>query len=298
METNDELTYRVYTTKSEADKAINSLKGILLGISFDGVITGDEIKELDNWCGIHYELINRNPFQEFMVTIKEALTQTDHREELISDLFWLCQKYEADSYYYNPATADLQTLQGICHGILADGLVEDKEVAALAEWLDNNGHLASYYPYDEIRSLVASVLADGVIDEVERKQLKAYFSEFVKLTDAGLAEKIKADIEGVMISGICSHDPILEFPGKYFCFTGVSVKAKRSDIEKQIRIMGGSFNGSVTKSTDYLIIGDGGNPCWAYACYGRKVESAIGLRKQGHKILLINENDFWKAVSN
>lgn len=35
------------------------------------------------------------------------------------------------------------------------------------------------------------------------------------------------------------------------------------------------------------------NPCWAYACYGRKVEQAIGLRKAGSQLLLVHEADFW-----
>lgn len=292
----DELSFRKFTSRSEADKAINSLKGILLGISMDGEVNIAELTELNRWCIRHAELIDRNPFKEFMMLIQDALQEESNRVEVVQDLFWLCQKYETNSTYYNAATADLQVLQGICHGILADGVVDDDEVIALDKWLKENAYLASYYPYDEIRSLVASVLEDGIIDNVERKQLLAYFNEFVNLNDKQLAQTFNAQIADVSINGICSVDPQLTFEGKNFCFTGVSKRAKRSDIEKQVLSLGGNFYGNVIKNTDYLIIGDGGNPCWAYACYGRKVETAINLRKQGHQITLVNEMGFWNGV--
>lgn len=294
----DDLPFRQFTSKSEADKAINSLKGILIGINIDGKVNDAEMQELNNWCGKHLNLINRNPFQEFMQTIQAALVDPSNREELITDLYWLCQKYEGDSYYYNVATTDLQTLQGICHGILADGIVTDEEVVAFNKWLEDNTHLATYYPYDELRSVVLSALEDGKIDEDERRHLTAHFKEFVNLTDENLTEKIKSSIGDSTITGICTKNPQISISSKSFCFTGVSVKAKRSDIEKKVKSLGGIFNSNVTKTTDYLIIGDGGNPCWAYACYGRKVESAVILRKQGHRILLVNEGDFWKHVDN
>lgn len=298
MHNYDNLPFRQFTTKSEADKAINSLKGILLGINLDKNINDSELSELKNWCSKHHDLVNRNPFKEFMLVIAETLREDANREELVEDLFWQCQKYEGDSYFYNGATADLQTLQGICHGILADASINDQEVAALDKWLEENEHLASYYPYDELRSLVVSVLSDGKIDDNERKRLMAYFNEFVNLTDAELTSKIKYEIADVTISGICTVDPNINFTDKVFCFTGLSKRATRSDIEKQIKALGGVFSNNVTKSTDYLIVGDGGNPCWAFACYGRKVETAVGLRKQGHQISLVHEFDFWDFVED
>ena len=55
---------------------------------------------------------------------------------------------------------------------------------------------------------------------------------------------------------------------------------------------------SVSAKLDYLIIGADGNPCWAYACYGRKVEKAVDLRKTGSRLLLVHENDFHDAVAD
>jgi len=293
MGNQDELNYRKFTTKSEADKALNSLKGLLVGISMDGIIDDCELKELDIWCEKHHNLIKRNPFKEFMTIIRTAIREPENRIDLVEDLNWLSQKYDNDNIYYNAVTAELQTLQGICHGILSNGKVEDKEVLALDEWLDEHEFLASYYPYDEIKSLLTSVLADGIIDEQERKRLSAYFSEFVDISNNEIADKIKGGIIGVEISGVCTSEPSVLFKDKTFCFTGVSERGSRKEISEMITKAGGIFSSSISKKTDYLIVGDNSNPCWAFACYGRKVEKAINLRKNGSRIQIIHEYDFW-----
>lgn len=167
----ENLAFRLFTSRSEADKAINSLKGILIGINLDGTINTSEIKELQSWCKKYNELVNRNPFKELMQVINEALSNDLSDVEWVEDLLWLLEKYERDSIYYDAATADLQTLQGICHGILSDGVVNDAEVMALDSWLEQHEHLNSYYPYDEIYSLITSVLSDGKVDEQERTRL-------------------------------------------------------------------------------------------------------------------------------
>lgn len=78
-----------------------------------------------------------------------------------------------------------------------------------------------------------------------------------------------------------------------------SSKATRKELEKIIKNAGGFINfKSVTKETNYLIVGNDGNQCWAFSTYGRKVERTIELRKKGLKIMIIQENDFWDAVEN
>ena len=129
----DTLDYRVFTVRSETDKSIHSLKGLLLGINLDGEVNEKEVHELTLWVEQNKHLIKRNPFNEFINIIQEQTTNNIPTKEIIEDLFWLCQKYEGDSYYYNIVTSDIQTLQGICHGILSDGVINEKEILDLNE---------------------------------------------------------------------------------------------------------------------------------------------------------------------
>ena len=294
----DQKTLQIITSKSQADKAINSLKGILLGINLDKVVNTDEIQELKNWVKKHHELVLRNPFREFMLIIDSIAEEDLGLTETIEDLFWLCQKYEGDNYYYNAITTDLQTLQGLCHGILADGEITDKEIFDLDKWLDENEHLNTYYPYDEIRSLVLSIVSDGKVTEDERLVLKAYFSQFVNLANTDIQQKIKEETKEVNISGLCTSEPIVNFDGETFCITGVLKNETKESLKQKITNLGGITTDSVTKKTDYLIVADNGNPAWAFSCYGRKVEKAVNMRKDGHVITLIHEFDLYDAIED
>lgn len=294
----DQKTLQIITSKSQADKAINSLKGILLGINLDNVVNTDEIHELKNWVKKHHDLVLRNPFREFMLIIDSIAEEDLGLTETIEDLFWLCQKYEGDNYYYNAVTTDLQILQGLCHGILADGEITDKEIFDLDKWLDDNEHLNTYYPYDEIRSLVLSIVSDGKVTEDERLVLKAYFGQFVSLANNDIQQKIKEDTKEVNISGLCTSEPVLNFDGKTFCITGVLKNETKESLKQKITNLGGITTDSVTKKTDYLIVADNGNPAWAFSCYGRKVEKAVNMRKDGHVITLIHEFDLYDAIED
>lgn len=288
----------IFTSKARADKAISSLRGILLGINLDEEINNKEISELKQWSENHRNLINRNPFREFMTVIEETVSNNIPAKETIEDLFWLCQKYESDNYFYNGVTTDLQTLQGICHGILADGEINEKEIRDLEIWLEENSHLNSYYPYDEIRSLILSIVSDGKIDDEEILILKAYLNQFVILENKEIARKIKDETLDINISGHCTSNPKVIIDGKTFCITGILKSGNRTALENLITDLGGIPTKSVTKKTDYLIVGDNGNRAWAFACYGRKVEKALELRKGGHIICLIHEFDFMDYIED
>ncbi|MFV8337158.1 BRCT domain-containing protein [Flavobacterium sp. RSP29] len=298
MKNVDQEVLKIYTAKAQADKAISSLKGILLGINLDKVINEKELNELIKWVSVNNNLITRNPFNEFMTIIKETISNKIPPSETIEDLYWLCQKYEGDNYYYNAVTTDLQTLQGLCHGILADGNISDKEIFDLNDWLAENEHLNTYYPYDEIRSLIASIVSDNKIDEEERIVLKAYFNQFIKLQDAEMQKQIEVETSDVNIAGLCTSEPSVIFPDKTFCITGVLKRGNRETLQNDIRKLGGIPTESISKKTDYLIVGDNGNPAWAFSCYGRKVEKALSLRKEGHTITLIHEFDFSDIVDD
>jgi len=131
--------------------------------------------------------------------------------------------------------------------------------------------------------------------------LKAFFSEFIDTTlSYNLNQNELNELNQLKnkynVNGICTACPQITFDGASFCFTGTSTKASRSEIKGVIEQTGGAFSDSVTKKTDYLVIGAEGNSCWIFACYGRKFEKAISMRRSGHRISIIHENDFWNRL--
>ena len=299
IENYDSMYFRMYTGKSERDKAIATLKGILSGITLDGKVDNSEIEELTNWITINEHLEDTQPFRDIFFILRLLLEDGIIDDEEIEDLRWICKQFSEEGEFYDLVTLAIQELHGIFHGLLADNHLSDQEILSLKSWLGDNFLLKGTYPYDEICALISNALVDGKIDDFERNQITAFMGDFI---DCSASFNInKPQLEDLKskynIQGICAIDPHIEIDSKTFCFTGKSSRASRSEIERTIIDNHGIFNNNVVKTTEYLLVGDEGNPCWAFSCYGRKVEKAVELRKNGVNILIVHENDFWKTLS-
>lgn len=98
--------------------------------------------------------------------------------------------------------------------------------------------------------------------------------------------------------GFYSMGCTVNIQNKIFCFTGASSKMPRSSIARILSSKGGIFTNTVTRAVDYLVVGNKGNSNWAFSSYGLKIQKALALQKANGKILIIHEEDFWKAIEN
>ncbi len=292
--------YRNFMIPAELHKAVNTLKGIVAGITTDRKITEDEVNELSHWCLCHAHLSDRHPFSELIPLIKNAYLDGVLTPSESDDIVWLCNNFVSDSDYYNFITSSVQFLTGMIHGMLADGVLTDDEIYKLKKWTTANDFLAGTYPFDEIESLLLSILSDGTISDSERNVLKGFLGNFIDLKSSYNLTESEFDVlrEKYSIAGICAACQEIDFKDNLFCFTGQSLRAKRSEIAKYITSLGGKFNNNLTNKTRYLIVGNNGNPCWAFSCYGRKVEDAINRRKSGQLLTIVNEVDFWDILED
>lgn len=292
--------YQMFTKPAELHKAINTLRGIVAGISTDSKVDGSEINELIHWCNLHSRFRDRHPFSEILPVVEAACADGVITEDESKDILWICSSFADNASYYNAVTSSIQFLTGMIHGVMADGELGDKEISAIESWINANDFLAGTYPYDEINSLLNTILADKKIEDTERETLLAFFSNLVEFKDSlNLQEQNFVDLrKKYSVDGICAICPEIKIDGHTFCFTGESHRATRKEIADIITQLGGVCRSSVSKKTDYLIVGNGGNPCWAYACYGRKIEEAVNLRKAGAHIIIVNETDFWDVVDD
>jgi len=299
----DHDSYRHLSRHQRVDKAVQTFQGLVRGITIDGVLNAEEVAELLNWTREYADLIGRAPFNELKQKLDEILADGQIDPEEQEDLLWVCRNLSPESDYFDAVTHDIQQLHGIMHGIMADGQVTIEEANGLQEWLDDHGDLKGTYPYDELDSLLTSILRDKQIDEQEQQVLRSFFEDFIEFS---FAKKVRAEGQRVKarlpktftLPGICAMCPEIGFDGRVFSFTGTSTKATRKQIVDQISGLGAAFSPNVTSQTHYLVVGAGGNPCWASSCYCRKVEKAVDFRKSGGTILIVHESDFWDAVAD
>ncbi|MDF1659660.1 MAG: BRCT domain-containing protein [Verrucomicrobiales bacterium] len=295
--------YRHFTKRQTVDKAVHTLTGMLRGVAIDDELNAAEVAEVLNWCNQYREIANRAPFDELVPRLDQMLKDGILDSDELDELLWLCKNISPGSEYYDEITNEIQSLQGMLHGVMADGHVSLEEATQIQRWINNNDYLKGTYPYDELDSLLLTVLADGEIDSEEQVLLRDFFEDFIEYS---FAKKVRAESERVKagalkektLPAICSNCPEIDFDARKFTFTGTSAKGTKKEIEKQVIDLGGRVLPNLTNETEFLVIGSAGNPCWAFSRYGRKVEKAANMRKQGHNIVIVHESDFWDAVED
>jgi hypothetical protein len=292
----DDSRYRKFIGKAELEKAIDSLLGSVEGIAIDADINSGEVHFLNAWLDDHRVRADRHPFTELFPVVEQAIADGKLTPDERDDITWLCDRLRSTNYF-DAATADMQRLHAILAAVAADGVIGEDELRGISAWINEHELLKGCWPYDEVESVILSVMADRTVDAREYAMLMAFFSEFVSILDSNTIVNPRMLEERTLV-GVCAVAPEITFADSVFCLTGKSHKLVRDEFHELIAKLGGVPADSVTKKTHYLVVGSDGNPCWAYACYGRKVEKAVELRKSGHRIVIVHENDFHDAVAD
>jgi hypothetical protein len=291
----DNESYFYFTGPQRLNRVVHELHGILLGITADCKINGREISRLIQWISDHREFRYRQPLKEVFDMLDTALGDGIIDESELADLFWMCSRFSEENHFYNEVTADMQRLHGLLGGIAADGIVNADELKALDGWMMSREHLKGSWPFDELESFITHVMKDGKVSPEEQSQLLRFFGEFMTVAGHDVVN-VTDDLAEFALDGVCALAPEITFTERVFCLTGASTKMPRAQIQKIITGRGGTFSKTVTQKVHYLVVGSEGNPCWAFSCYGRKVEEAVRLRKSRHKIAIVHEVDFWDHV--
>jgi hypothetical protein len=292
----EEWEYIKFTGPQILDKELHTLEGILKGIGIEHQISSEEVDALIGWCNRHQRVSHKSPFNEIIPVIKRAAEDGNIDREEREDIEWLCERYISPNNYYDCITSDMQRLQGLLAGIVADGKITPEELNSLRKWLQDHEHLRMVWPFDEIDALITEIMSDGVVDKQEHHVLTNFCNQFLSDTTSMIID-LPIEVE-LLRNGVCSAMPVMQFERKLFCLTGTFKNGKKNELGQIIIDLGGDVSESVRKDLDYLIIGGKGSECWAFACYGRKVEKAMVFRKEGLPIQIVHEFDFWDAVQD
>jgi DNA ligase (NAD+) len=107
------------------------------------------------------------------------------------------------------------------------------------------------------------------------EQITAFFAE---PNNAEVLDELSKKLNLLEEESKATTSGVQPFAGKKFVFTGGLTRFSRSEAQKKIESLGGRATGSVSKSTDYVIVGEDA---------GSKAEDAVKL---GVKTL--DENGF------
>lgn len=183
----------------------------------------------------------------------------------------------------------------IAKGIMIDDVVTDLEIERFCDKLRFHAVVHDHKLFTCLLSRFEVILSDGFIDEEERHEIMAILSGIAGDNDNLIPEKTmpKEFLEKESVSQIT-------YRSKEFMITGRFAFGTRAKVKSEITLRGGIIceNNRIKISTDYLLVGTFASRDWIEASYGRKIETAQELQKQGHKIEIIYEDDWLKTLDD
>jgi hypothetical protein len=270
----------------------HELHGLLSGLRADGVIKPLEHQRLQDWLDANREYTDVRPFTELAAHIEAALADDLLTVDECDDLLFVVCKLTTVNPYFDAFREGIQRLMGLLDGVVADHEFNEREARAIVAWVQEWSHLKGLWPYDECESIVTGMLEKNRLTH-DFDHLRALARQF----PIASIDRTTGEQPQLVLQGICAVDPTIIFVDRSFVFTGESQRHSRTELEASVLQRGGRHHDNVRKDTDYLVVCDGGSQHWAFSCYGRKVEKAYNLRRDGHRIAIVHEADFHHALN-
>lgn len=180
-------------------------------------------------------------------------------------------------------------LIGLACGITADGVVNLSEAQFLQGRLKKHLSEIDDPIINMLFTRVNNMLEDGILDEVESKELLETLKGFAGVTPS---DKYTAPND----LPFSNPAPTLEWKDKVYVFTGTMAYGPRKDCETLASEKGAHTAKDVSRKVDYLVVGSIGNDQWKHSSYGRKIIKAVELQHHNHQISIINEDYFLASI--
>ncbi|MBV1877037.1 MAG: BRCT domain-containing protein [Pseudomonadales bacterium] len=186
----------------------------------------------------------------------------------------------------------IDELIGICRGVIADGVVDEKEAIFIGQWISNHREIADRWPVNILYARLTEMLRDGVLSGDEQVELLATLREITG--DSALFQEHNRSTS----LPLDHPGPEVQFAGKSFCLTGKFVFGSTLDCEEIVAELGGLLCEQPEADTDYLVIGEICSPEWEHTTFGRSIELAVELKEKGSAIAIISEEQWVDSLSS
>jgi NAD-dependent DNA ligase len=185
------------------------------------------------------------------------------------------------------SSRQVDELIGLARGVCADGILNQAEVEFFEKWLAANVGVTDNPVTATLYRRVADILEDGIADTDECQELLDTLRAFSDTTFE-LGEVLKSTT-----LPLCSPAPDLQFGGMSYCFTGTFKFGERRKCEAAVEAVGAKA-ASLTRKTNYLVVGYYATESWKHSNAGLKIMKACEMRDSGVPISIVSE-DHWAS---
>lgn len=188
------------------------------------------------------------------------------------------------------ADRSIDELLGVCKGVAADGRVNQEEAEYICSWLRANEHVRDVWPANVLRARIAEYLEDGHLDSDEKVELFELMNQ--------VAARRESALDVNLSSGLPFDTPLpdLSFHGWGYCLTGRFNTGPRRQCTQFIESLGGIIVETPRKSGCVVVVGDVGSRDWIHSTHGRKIETAVSFRSEGHPVSIVPEYHWYEVL--
>lgn len=266
--------------------------GILQGVIADTRLNEQEILFLDTWLRSQQTIADDGDVVDLIDVVAEILEDGIITSSELNDLNQLIiDIIEVRQLESSSIESLINQLLGFLSGITADGILHEKEIYTLREWLDINREILEEWPAWLLAKRVDNILADGYIQPEENADLFETIKSISgqRFEETGIAHGMSTDFFGEEIDNFHHNEHCV-------CFTGKFVYGTRSNVESTAQRLGASVRSGVSKDVTALVIGTLASRDWRFSSHGRKIEKAIKLRTEGVPLVIITEQTWLKFI--
>jgi hypothetical protein len=170
----------------------------------------------------------------------------------------------------------VDTIMGMCRGVLADGRVSEEEARALLRWIEVNPVARNEWAIAALARRLDAAMSDGVVTEEELRDLRSIMDQML----GGVPDPKVATPQSTRLP-VDIPTPDLVYPGRSFCVTGKFVYGSRDRVESTLQTRGARVVPRVVIDLDYLLVGSIASPAWKHGNYGTKIEAAVKYKARG-----------------
>lgn len=284
---NTDLLSEAFSFTREKDRALHGLKGILSGMVADNRLNEKEFLFLDAWL----------KSQKYLADDADVLKILQRVGDILEDgQISRAELQQMQTHIEDVATnkelstldrgAQMDELLGFVTGVASDGVLNDDEIRAMADWLQRNAAIHDIWPATIIGNRLAFILEDGIITDEERSDLLKVIKQ-VTGKESEISYEVSTEVWDDRVES-------LRLEGATYCLTGDFVSGDRESVDMMLKCLGAQTSTSVNRSVDYLVIGTLASRDWLYTSHGRKIEKALLLKREGSEIAVITERTLLK----
>jgi hypothetical protein len=260
--------------------------GFLEGIAASGDLEPGEISPLVDQCLEFAANVSDTDAIDFVQDFEIDLLE---HESIVNAIEYRSQEIDNAC-----DKSSLNRFMGYCAGIACDDLIKFREAQGIVEYAEQNPAVLADPLAKSIVYICRDALIDGVIDQGESTDICEAITRLVgdSYADTGLSSLggVPAFPEGALPHDLSALD------GMTVVFTGNFEAKPRRILEDQLAEFNASIARTITKKTDFIIVGSEAARDWVFTHKGNKLSKALEMYHKAQRPIFISEAQLKKTL--